>query len=82
VSEEKDTHDLLIESMMEYCKYQDRFENKGGDEAGVKARVALNNIKKLCIQRRDEIQNKRIERRKLRNTKKGRPFNITIRSYQ
>jgi uncharacterized protein YggL (DUF469 family) len=81
MSDEKDTHDLLIETMMEYCKCQDRFEHKGSDEAGVKARVALNDIRKLCIQRRDEIQKKRIERRKLRNTKKGRPFNITIGSY-
>jgi hypothetical protein len=81
MTDDKNTHDLLIEAMMEYCKYQDRFERKGSDEAGVKARVALNDIRKLCIQRRDEIQKKRQARRKLRNTKKGRPFNITIGSY-
>jgi uncharacterized protein YggL (DUF469 family) len=81
MTDEKDVHDLLIEYMMEYFKYHDRFEHKGSDEAGVKARVALNDIRKLCIERREEIQAKRIERRKLRNTKKGRPFNITIGSY-
>lgn len=67
------THDKLIRAMLDYCTSQDKFEFKGGDDAGVRARVALGEIKKLAISRREEIQAKRAHRRKLRNGREGRP---------
>lgn len=71
-----DTHDKLIRAILEYCSYQDKFEFKGGDEAGVRARVLLNDIRRLTIIRRKEIQAKREHRRKLRNGREGRPRKV------
>jgi hypothetical protein len=80
--EEEDTHEKFIRACQEYLKWQFRFEHKGSDEAGIKARNALLEVKKLSMTRREEIQNKRQERKKLRNGKNGRPKNITKGSYQ
>jgi uncharacterized protein YggL (DUF469 family) len=71
-----DTHDKLIRAMLEYCTTQDKFEFKGGDDAGVRARVALGEIKRLAKLRREEIQAKREHRRKLRNGREGRPRKV------
>jgi len=76
-----DTHELIIKACQDYFKWQDRFEHKGSDEAGIKARNALAEIRKLCFKRRQEIQEKREDRRKLRNAKNGRPSNITKDEY-
>jgi hypothetical protein len=80
--EEEDTHEKFIRACQEYLKWQGRFEYKGSDEAGIKARNALLEVKKLSMKRREEIQIKRQERKKLRNAKNGRPFNITKQSYK
>jgi hypothetical protein len=77
-----DTHELIIKACQEYFKWQDRFEHKGSDEAGIKARNALGEVRRLCLQRRKEIQEKREQRRKVRNAKNGRPFNITKDEYK
>jgi uncharacterized protein YggL (DUF469 family) len=82
MTDDLDTHDKLIKAFQEYFKWQNRFEHKGSDQAGVKARIALLEIKKLSMLRRQEIHNKRLERRKTRNTKPGRPRNITKETYK
>jgi hypothetical protein len=76
-----EAHDKIIQLMMEYCKWQDRFEHKGSDEAGIKARNALSAIRDLAYQRRKEIQAKRAQRKKLRNGKPGPPTAITKQDY-
>jgi hypothetical protein len=81
MTDELDTHEKIIRACQEYFKWQDRFEHRGSDEAGIKARNALHEIRKLCFQRRQEIQAKREQRKKLRNGKNGRPFDITKESY-
>jgi len=68
-----DNHDLLIKAVQEYCKWQDRFFYKKSEEAGIKARKFLNQIRKLANQRRHEIINLTKERRAARNGQKGRP---------
>jgi hypothetical protein len=78
---EEDTHEKIIKACQEYFKYQDRFQHKGSDEAGTKARNWLSEIRRLCSLRRTEIQNERKKRRALRNAKNGRPSSITIGSY-
>jgi hypothetical protein len=82
MNEELDTHEKLIKAFQDYFKWQNRFEHKGSDQAGVKARNALLEIKKLSMLRRQEIHDKRIERRKLRNKQEGRPKNITKGIYK
>jgi hypothetical protein len=77
-----DAHDRMIHAFQEYFKWQDRFEHKGSDEAGIKARNALGEIRRLCFQRRKEIQDKREQRKKARNAKNGRPSNITKDEYK
>jgi DNA primase catalytic subunit len=72
-----DTHDKMIEAFQNYFKWQDRFEWKGSEEAGIKARFWLAEIRRQAHIRRKEIQDKREERRKLRNGKNGRPKNDT-----
>lgn len=72
-----ESHDKIMAAVMEYCRWQDRFENKGSDEAGMKARNNLAILRDMAIERRKEIQEKRKLRRELRNAKNGRPPNIT-----
>jgi len=55
----KSTHELLVQAMMDYYNTQERFEAKGFDETGRKARVILSDIRKLATERRNEIQAKR-----------------------
>ena len=53
------THELLVQAMMDYYNAQERFEAKGFDETGRKARVILSDIRQLATERRNEIQAKR-----------------------
>jgi len=55
----KSTHELLVQAMMDYYNAQERFEAKGFDETGRKARVILSDIRRLATTRRNEIQAKR-----------------------
>ena len=72
-----DSHDRMITAFQEYFKWQERFEYKGSDEAGIKARYWLSEIRNEASKRRVEIQEKREERRRARNGKVGRPPKIT-----
>ena len=67
----------MIKAFQEYFKWQTRFEYKGSDEAGIKARYWLSEIRNEASTRRKEIQEKREERRIARNGKIGRPPKIT-----
>jgi hypothetical protein len=55
----KSTHELLVQAVMDYYNAQERFEVKGFDETGRKARVILSDIRRLATVRRKEIQEKR-----------------------
>ena len=68
-----EAHDKLIKALQEYVKWQDRFEYKNSDEAGIKARYWLSEIRNEASTRRTEIQNKREERKIARKGKLGRP---------
>lgn len=72
-----ESHDKMIQAFQEYFKWQDRFEYKGSDEAGIKARYWLSEIRNEASKRRVEIQTKRDERKKSRKGKLGRPPKIT-----
>ena len=72
-----DAHDRMIAAFQEYFKWQTRFEYKGSDEAGLKARYWLSQIRKEASIRRVEIQAVREERKAARNGKIGRPPKIT-----
>lgn len=71
-----DAHDRMIKAFQEYFKWQDRFEYKGSDEAGIKARYWLSEIRNEASTRRTEIQAKREERKTARKGKVGRPPKI------
>jgi len=72
-----EAHDRMIHAFQEYFKWQDRFEYKGSDEAGIKARYWLSEIRNEASTRRVEIQAKREERKESRKGKVGRPPKIT-----
>jgi len=72
-----ESHDKMIAAFQEYFKWQDRFEYKGSDEAGIKARFWLSEIRNEASKRRVEIQTKREERKKTRKGKLGRPPKVT-----
>ena len=72
-----ESHDKMIAAFQEYFKWQDRFEYKGSDEAGIKARFWLSEIRNEASKRRLEIQAKREERKKTRKGKLGRPPKVT-----
>ena len=72
-----DSHDKMIAAFQEYFKWQERFEYKGSDEAGIKARYWLSEIRNEASIRRVEIQEKREERKLARKGKLGRPPKIT-----
>jgi len=67
----------MIAAFQEYFKWQDRFEYRGSDEAGVKARYWLSEIRNEASTRRIEIQEKREERKKSRKGQLGRPPKLT-----
>jgi len=71
-----EAHDRMIKAFQEYFKWQDRFEYKGSDEAGIKARYWLSEIRNEASTRRVEIQAKREERKLARKGMVGRPHKI------
>jgi hypothetical protein len=71
-----EAHDKMIRAFQEYFKWQDRFEYKNSDEAGIKARNALSEIRDQASIRRVEIQAKRKERKTARKGMVGRPPKI------
>jgi hypothetical protein len=72
-----DSHDKMIEAFQNYFKWQDRFEHRFSDVAGLKARFWLSEIRRHASMRRKEIQEKRNQHRKTRNGRLGRPPDIT-----
>lgn len=72
-----DSHDRMIHAFQEYFKYQDRFEYKGSEEAAIKARYWLSEIRNEASKRRIEIQAKREERKEARKGMIGRPKKLT-----
>ena len=72
-----DAHDRMIRAFQEYFKWQDRFEYRGSDEAGIKARYWLSEIRNEASTRRVEIQAKRDERKAARKGMVGRPKKTT-----
>jgi uncharacterized protein YggL (DUF469 family) len=72
-----DSHDEMIEAFQNYFKWQERFEYHGSDEAGIKARFWLSEIRKHASTRRLEIQDKRQERKESRKGKVGRPSKVS-----
>ncbi len=71
------THDKMIEAFQNYFKWHNRFEYEDSNEAGIKARNFLSEIRNHASQRRVEIQEKRKQREKTRIKKNGRPKKIT-----
>jgi len=71
------SHDKMIAAFQEYFKWQERFEYKGSDEAAIKARYWLSEIRNEASTRRVEIQEKREERKAARKGKLGRPPKVT-----
>ena len=72
-----DSHDKMIAAFQEYFKWQDRFEYRGSDEAGIKARYWLSEIRNEASKRRVEIQAKREARKETRKGMVGRPPKVT-----
>ena len=72
-----ESHDKMIEAFQQYFKWQERFEYKGSDEAGIKARYWLSEIRNEASKRRVEIQEKREQRKLARKGKLGRPPKVT-----
>ena len=72
-----EAHDKMIRAFQEYFKWQDRFEYRGSDEAGIKARYWLSEIRNEASIRRVEIQDKREERKAARKGMVGRPKKTT-----
>jgi hypothetical protein len=66
----------MIAAFQNYFKWQERFEYKDSDEAGIKARYWLSEIRNEASKRRVEIQEKRQERKKSRKGMLGRPPKI------
>jgi hypothetical protein len=67
----------MIAAFQEYFKWQDRFEYRGSDEAGIKARYWLSEIRNEASTRRLEIQEKREQRKESRKGMVGRPPKVT-----
>jgi hypothetical protein len=63
----------MIAAFQEYFKWQERFEYRGSDEAAIKARYWLSEIRNEASTRRVEIQEKREQRKLARKGKLGRP---------
>jgi hypothetical protein len=72
-----DSHDRMIAAFQEYFKWQDRFEYHGSEEAGIKARYWLSEIRNEASKRRIEIQAKREQRKEARKGMIGRPKKLT-----
>jgi len=55
---------------MDYYNTQEKFEEKGFDDTGRKARAILSDIRRLATTRRDEIQAKRKHLKEIKKAKK------------
>jgi hypothetical protein len=75
---DKTTHELLMQAVMDYYNTQAKFEEKGFDETGRKARVILSDIRNLATTRRNEIQAKRKSRQAEKKAKKAQANNDSI----
>jgi len=64
---DKDPHERMIHAFQEYFKWQTKFQYKGSDEAGIKARYWLNEIRDAVNDRKKEIQVIRAQRKAARN---------------
>ena len=69
-----DAHDRMIHAFQEYFKWQDRFHHKKSNEAGIKARLWLSEIRTQASIIRVEIQEKRKIRRAARKGMRGKPL--------
>lgn len=56
-----DTHDRLMVAFSQYVKENENFENHGVKISAQRARRALNEIKSLIVQRRKELQEKKLQ---------------------
>ena len=72
-----EAHDRMIRAFQEYFKWADRFEYRGSDEAGIKARYWLSEIRNEASTIRTEIQAKREIRKQARKGMVGRPPKIS-----
>ena len=72
-----DSHDKMIEAFQNYFKWQERFEYHGSDEAGIKSRFWLSEIRNFASVRRKEIQDNRQERKESRKGMVGRPTKVS-----
>ena len=72
-----EAHDRMIRAFQEYFKWADRFEYRGSDEAGIKARYWLSEIRNEASTLRTEIQAKRETRKQARKGMVGRPKKIS-----
>ena len=61
MTSELTTHDQILEQIEIYHLNNEKFEEKFNKAAGTRARKALNEIGKLCKNRRKEIQDKKNE---------------------
>jgi hypothetical protein len=64
---EKDTHRKLLEALRDYVKINMVWEAKETHTAGVEARRILSEIRRLAIKRRDEIQQVRLKKPKIKS---------------
>lgn len=56
-----ETHDQLKTAFAVYVKESEKFEQQGVKISAQRARQALNEIKQLIVQRRQELQDKKLQ---------------------
>jgi hypothetical protein len=56
---DNDTHEQLLKAVIDYCRWNDRFERFGYKGSSVEAREALRAVRELATKRRMEILAKR-----------------------
>ena len=71
VTVERDLHDQLMIELIKYFEANELWESKGWDNKGVEARNALGAMRIIARKRRMEIQEKRKQRPKKSDKKKG-----------
>jgi hypothetical protein len=64
---EKDTHRKLLEAVHDYVKINMVWEAKETHSAGMESRRILSEIRRLAIKRRDEIQQVRLKKPKIKS---------------
>jgi len=65
----KDVHELLLEKMHEYFDRNLHWEGRRTHVAGIELRRLLSDIRRLCSERRNEIQAIRDKKPKLKSPK-------------